>query len=204
MVAIGTVLLAFEWKVSVVESSDFITVSDIPTEIEMTPVPVMHQFTPPPPSVPKPFELPEIVEELDLMTDDLEIMNADDESNNMAVVNFDNLNYAPEETDEIIPFIPSEDMPVFPGNVQKWIGKNVKYPQLALEHGLQGKVFVQFVIEKDGSVSNIKVVRGVDSSLDKEAVRVISTMPKWKPGKQRGKPVRVAYTLPIAFQLNQN
>ena len=77
----------------------------------------------------------------------------------------------------------------------------MKYPQIALENGVQGKVFVQFVVEKDGSVSNIKVVRGVDASLDKEAVRVVSVMPKWKPGKQRGKAVRVAYTLPIAFQI---
>ena len=105
------------------------------------------------------------------------------------------------DTDEVIAFVPSEDMPVFPENIQKWLSKHVKYPQIALENGVQGKVFVQFVVEKDGSVSNIKVVRGVDASLDKEAVRVVSVMPKWKPGKQRGKAVRVAYTLPIAFQI---
>ena len=113
-----------------------------------------------------------------------------------------NLNYDEEyDTDEVIAFVPSEDMPVFPENIQKWLSKHVKYPQIALENGVQGKVFVQFVVEKDGSVSNIKVVRGVDASLDKEAVRVVSVMPKWKPGKQRGKAVRVAYTLPIAFQI---
>ena len=69
---------------------------------------------------------------------------------------------------------------------------------------IQGKVFIQFVIERDGSITDVKVVRGVDASLDKEAVRVVQSMPKWKPGKQRGKPVRVAYTLPINFQLSNN
>ena len=96
-------------------------------------------------------------------------------------------------------------MPSFPGgNVQKWISKNVKYPVLAMENGIQGKVYIQFVIEKDGSITDVKVVRGVDASLDKEAVRVVKAMPKWKPGKQRGKPVRVSYTLPINFQLSNN
>ena len=85
-----------------------------------------------------------------------------------------------------------------------WIAKNVKYPVLAMENGIQGKVFIQFVIERDGSITDVKVARGVDASLDKEAVRVVQSMPKWKPGKQRGKPVRVAYTLPINFQLSNN
>ena len=70
-----------------------------------------------------------------------------------------------------------------------------------MENGIQGKVYIQFVIEKDGSITDVKVARGVDASLDKEAVRVVKAMPKWKPGKQRGKPVRVSYTLPIFFQL---
>ena len=132
----------------------------------------------------------------------LDIIDADDESNNKESFDLNNLNYDEEyDTDEVIAFVPSEDMPVFPENIQKWLSKHVKYPQIALENGVQGKVFVQFVVEKDGSVSNIKVVRGVDASLDKEAVRVVSVMPKWKPGKQRGKAVRVAYTLPIAFQI---
>ena len=155
-----------------------------------------------PPPAPKPFDLLEIVDETDPLPDDLDIIDADDESNNKESFDLNNLNYDEEyDTDEVIAFVPSEDMPVFPENIQKWLSKHVKYPQIALENGVQGKVFVQFVVEKDGSVSNIKVVRGVDASLDKEAVRVVSVMPKWKPGKQRGKAVRVAYTLPIAFQI---
>ena len=72
---------------------------------------------------------------------------------------------------------------------------------IALENGIQGKVFVEFVIEKDGSITNVRVLRSVDPSLDKEAIRVVSSMPKWKPGKQRGKAVRVSYTVPINFKL---
>lgn len=203
--ALATLLFAFEWKVSVEEPSDYITVSDIPMEPELVPVTMMNQLPPPPPPNLKPIDMLEIVEELDDIDSQLEIVDASDDSANKDDTFFDPdaLEYGEEETDEVIPFLPSEDMPVFPGNVQKWIGKNVNYPVLAMENGIEGKVYVQFVVERDGSVSNIKVVRGVDASLDKEAIRVISAMPKWKPGKQRGKAVRVSYTLPIAFQLNR-
>lgn len=96
-----------------------------------------------------------------------------------------------------------EQMPEFPGNINQWIAKNVKYPTIAIENGIQGKVYVRFIIEKDGSITNIKIQKGIDPSLDKEALRVVKTMPTWKPGKQRGQVVRVAYTLPIYFALSQ-
>lgn len=203
MVTLVAVLFAFEWKVSVVEPSSFITVSDVPTEPEMVPITMMNQQPMPPPPAPRQFELIDIVDELDPMTEDVELIDASDEKENTEEY-VEGLNYGPEDLgDEIVPFLPSEDMPIFPGNVQKWIAKNVKYPAIAAENGIEGKVYIQFVIERNGTVTNIKVVRSVDASLDKEAVRVISEMPKWKPGKQRGIPVRVAYTLPIAFQLNR-
>jgi TonB family protein len=100
-----------------------------------------------------------------------------------------------------------EDMPEFPGGelaLHKWIANEIKYPVIAQENGIQGKVYVTFVIGKDGSVSNANVARGVDSSLDKEALRVVNALPKWKPGKQRGKQVNVSYTLPIEFKLQHN
>ena len=81
------------------------------------------------------------------------------------------------------------------------IAKSIKYPVIAQENGIQGRVVCTFVVNKDGSVVDAEVLRGVDPSLDKEALRVIGTMPKWKPGKQRGKPVRVKYTVPITFRL---
>jgi protein TonB len=108
-----------------------------------------------------------------------------------------------EEGEDI--FIIVENMPEFPGGQQammKFIAENTQYPANAMEKGIQGRVVCQFVVEKDGSISNIQVVRtSGDASLDKEAVRVIGTMPKWKPGTQRGKPVRVTYTLPVSFRL---
>ena len=97
-----------------------------------------------------------------------------------------------------------EEMPAYPGGDDKlyeYLGKNIKYPQIARESGIQGRVFVNFVVEPDGSVSNVKVMRGIGGGCDEEAVRVIKTMPKWKPGKQRGKAVRVTYTIPVVFKL---
>ena len=83
----------------------------------------------------------------------------------------------------------------------KFLGKNIKYPPQAMENEIQGRVIVTFVIMKDGSITNAEVVRGVDPLLDKEALRVVNLMPKWKPGKQRGKAVNVKYTIPVTFRL---
>ena len=97
-----------------------------------------------------------------------------------------------------------EEMPEFPGGMQecmKWLGKNIKYPTISQENGVQGRVIIQFVVNKDGSIVDAQVARGVDPYLDKEALRVVGQMPKWKPGKQRGKEVRVKYTLPVMFRL---
>ena len=99
----------------------------------------------------------------------------------------------------------AEEMPEFPGGVEAlmdFVGKNVKYPEEAKEKEISGRVFVSFVIEKDGSVSNVKVLRGIGGGCDEEAVRVIKGMPKWKPGIQKGKPVRVSYMMPINFKLD--
>ena len=109
-----------------------------------------------------------------------------------------------EETEEEI-FMVVETMPEFPGGqaeLFKYLSENVKYPVIAQENGIQGRVICQFVVNKDGSIVDVEVVRsGGDASLDKEAVRVIKSMPKWKPGKQRGKAVRVKYTVPVNFKL---
>ena len=97
-----------------------------------------------------------------------------------------------------------EQMPAFPGEssgLMKWISQNIKYPRNAQENGIQGRVVCTFVVERDGSVSDVQVKRSVDPSLDKEAVRVLSMMPKWTPGMQDGKPVRVKYTIPVIFRL---
>lgn len=110
--------------------------------------------------------------------------------------------YVPiEEPEEIVDFLPSEDMPIFPGNVLEYLAKSIRYPVIDIEQGIKGKVICQFVIDKDGSITDFQIVRGVSPSIDKEAKRVVESMPKWTPGKQRGKAVKVRYTLPINFTL---
>lgn len=110
-----------------------------------------------------------------------------------------------EEEDDDAVYVVVETMPEFPGGQQalfKYLSENVKYPVIAQKNGIQGRVICQFVVNKDGSIVEVEVVRsGGDPSLDKEAVRVIKSMPKWKPGQQRGKPLRVKYTVPINFKL---
>ena len=109
-----------------------------------------------------------------------------------------------EEEEEDVVFQVVEKMPEFPGGQQalfEYLSKNIRYPVIAQENGLQGRVICQFVVNQDGSIVDVVVVRSVDPSLDKEAERVIKSMPKWKPGEQRGKAVRVKYTLPVNFRL---
>ena len=108
------------------------------------------------------------------------------------------------EDPEMVVYQFVEQMPEFPGGEAEmilYISKNIQYPQEAKEKGVQGKVFVGFVVEKDGSISNVRNLRGVDSELDAEAMRVVESMPKWKPGMHRGEPVRVSYQIPIHFKL---
>ena len=107
-----------------------------------------------------------------------------------------------EEEQQIFEVV--EEAPEFPGGMgalMKFLGSNIKYPTIAQENGVQGRVIVQFVVNKDGSIVDAKVMRSVDPYLDKEALRVVSSMPKWKPGKQRGKAVRCRYPVPVMFRL---
>lgn len=85
--------------------------------------------------------------------------------------------------------------------LKKWLSQNLQYPPIAMENGHHGTVLCSFVVERDGAISNARVARGVDPSLDKEALRLVKAMPKWIPGKQNGRPVRVRITLPISFKL---
>ena len=101
-------------------------------------------------------------------------------------------------------FVVVEEQAEFPGGLDSmyaYIHKNLKYPELAKEKGIEGRVFVNFIIEKDGSISNVKILRGIGGFCEEAAVEMVKNMPKWKPGKQRGKAVRVKYTLPVMFRL---
>jgi len=111
-----------------------------------------------------------------------------------------------EEKEPEKPFVSVEQMPQFPGGqteLMKFISSNLKYPTIAAENGIEGRVIIRFVVGKDGSVSNIEIQRGLDSSCDKEAVRVVQMMPKWIPGKQNGRAVPVYFTLPVLFKLQK-
>ncbi|MBR4230265.1 MAG: energy transducer TonB [Bacteroidales bacterium] len=163
--------------------------------------------TPPPPPPPEP----------EVVTTEVNVIENDAESDkelNMDVFDKiekqENIEIAPvqveqeeeEAEDEIFQVV--EQDPEYPGGVEalyKFIQQNLKYPQLAKENNITGRVFVQFVVEKDGSVSNVKAARDIGGGCGAEAVRVIKAMPKWTPGKQRGKAVRAAYTLPVNFVL---
>jgi len=110
----------------------------------------------------------------------------------------------PKHVEENKVFDVVEQMPSFPGGMgalMSWLGQNIKYPVIAAENGVQGRVIVQFVVEKDGSITDVKVAKSVDPSLDKEAARVVKAMPHWIPGKQNGSAVRVKYTVPVTFKL---
>lgn len=186
--ALAILLFAFEWKSSTAEVNAFQTVAEVEIEEEIIPITQqMMKPPPPPPPAPKLTDLIDIVEDDTNIDEELEIQDAEDDSENQEVPDVTDFgDYEGEDTGEAQIFQVVEDMPAFPGNVTKWISKNVKYPVLAMENGIQGKVFVQFVIEKDGSITDVKVSRGVDASLDKEAVRVVKAMPKWKTWKTKG------------------
>lgn len=198
------VLLAFEWRVDTAEATGLEMQTEMEAEEEMIPVTRQEPVKPPPPPPPAPkvADVLQIVDNEEEIEDELEI--EDSEADQDEEVEIQEVVEEEEEDDEAQVFVIVEDMPEFPGGnleLQKWIAKSIKYPVIAQENGITGRVFVSFVVNKKGMVEQVRVVRGVDPSLDKEAVRVIKTMPKWKPGKQRGKPVKVSYTVPINFQL---
>jgi protein TonB len=203
-IALGVILLAFNWsdKVTKVESLGDMSAQQVEEEI----VPITRQDEvkpPPPPPPPQTVEILNIVDDKQEINDNLDIL--DSEASKDTKVEVTQIVQAVEkEKEEEQIFVVVEEMPEFPGGelaLRKYIASSIKYPTIAQENGIQGKVFVNFVVDRDGSISGAKIARGVDPSLDKEALRVIGTLPKWKPGKQRGKTVRVSYTVPISFQL---
>ena len=156
---------------------------------------------------PQPVEVPKQTTQLEIVQDDVEVedieINAEVDQQEV-IEEYVPVEVEEEEVQEQEIFQIVEEMPAYPGGEQKlmeFIAKGIKYPQIARETGIQGRVFVGFVIEPDGSVSNVKVLRGIGGGCDEEAMRVVKSMPKWKPGKQRGKAVRVSYMLPVNFKL---
>jgi protein TonB len=176
--------------------------------VEEEMIPITNETPPPPPEMPK---IPVVSDEIVIVDDDMKIttdliINTEDDKN-LGVEIKEYVQGKKEEVveEEDIPFMMVEEKPKFQGGDEytftKWVAERLVYPEIAKENGVQGRVMLTFRVNTDGSVSDVKVIRGVDASLDKEAVRVVSSSPKWTPGKQRNKPVRVIYQFPVIFQL---
>lgn len=205
VIVLSLMLIAFEWTSGGLRDNQYDMGDAEQMEEEMVPITEQQQ-----PEPQKPPEPPKVTEYFDIVEDDVEIEDEfiidDDEIDMDSEVEI--LEYTIEEEEEEEEeqfFIIVEDMPTFRGGgvekFRQWVNRNLNYPQIAAENGIQGRVYVQFIVEADGSVSNVNVIRGVDPALDKEAIRVLRSSPKWKPGKQRGLPVRVRFSMPILFQL---
>ena len=196
--------VAFEWTKRDIKIDTSQAITDVFFEEEIIPITEQpEQVTPPPP------EAPAIAETLTIVEDDADVEEtaivSSEELNQAVEIKYVPVAVEEEEPEEQTIFEVVEQMPEFPNGgmagLMQYLSKNIKYPTIAQENGTQGRVTVQFVVNKDGSIVDAKVLRGVDPYLDKEAVRVIMGMPKWKPGMQRGKPVRVKYTVPVMFRL---
>ena len=202
VIVLGLLLLAFEWTSSPIENNMFDQGEELVAEEEMIPI-TRQQETPPPPPPPP----PQVVEVLQIVEDDVDIEEFEfddieaDEDMEMDFVAFEE---EEEEVAEEVFFI-VEDMPSFKGGgleaFRNWVQKSMVYPEIAQENGIQGKVYVQFAVNAAGKVVDAKVVRGVDPALDQEALRAVKNSPSWSPGKQRGRPVKVQFTMPIVFLL---
>jgi len=207
LLALGLAFVAFEWQVA-------LRVSDVKWE----PVPIgdVDEFviqatfdkTPPPPPEP-----PKVTDILDIVSNDVQVETHIDINmeahidTEIPIITASLTGTEVKEVDEILPFITVEEKPLFNGKdaeeaFRDWVYKNTIYPTAAQEIGISGRVFVSFTIDRTGQLVDIQVTRGVDPLLDDEALRVIKTSPKWTPGMQRGKPVKVTYTFPFLFKLN--
>ena len=200
---LAAMFVAFEWTERDKQVTTDTGITEPIFEEEMIPITEQEeQQQAPPPEVPKAEEIIEIVEN-DAKVEET-VIQASDDTEKAVEVKYTPVEVEEEEPEEQQIFQVVEEMPEFPGGMAeclKFIGKNIKYPTIAQENGVQGRVIIQFVVNQDGSIVDPVVMRSVDPYLDKEALRVIKMMPKWKPGKQRGKAVRVKYTVPVTFKL---
>ena len=206
VVALGVVYGGFEFssrdkQVAVLEDTTQAVIEEEMVAIE--------QETPPaPPEAP---QIPVLSDIIDIVDDNIQIdddlfMNLDDDDTEYEIADYREEEVVEEEVEEeAIPFMIVETKPTFMGGDQndfsKWVMSQIVYPEIAKENGIQGKVITQFTVEKDGSVTNVKVLRGVDEALDKEALRVVKSSPKWSPGRQRDRAVKVTFTFLVIFQL---
>ena len=213
IVALAVMFAAFEWTTrDYVETEPVVYAAYAQMEEEIVPItqPIFTAAPPPPADAPQVAEILDIVEnDEEIVEEKIETSESTTEAISGPVAQVSGpVATGPvvveEASDEGEIFQVVEQMPEFPGGMQAlmaYLSKNIKYPSVAQDNGIQGRVLVSFVVNKDGSIVDPEVIKSVDAALDKETMRVIKAMPKWNPGKQRGKPVRVKYTVPVLFRL---
>ncbi|MCU4176702.1 energy transducer TonB [Carboxylicivirga sp. N1Y90] len=202
IITLGVVFVAFEWSTTKVDGKGQFWVEEEVVEEEAPPITVQDEIKPPPPPPP-----PVVSDILEIVDNDVELDEEleieDSESDEDFEVDLSQLEEE-EESGDPLPFYVLEDKPVFPGGdaaLLKYVNQNVRYPVICQENGVQGMVTVSFVIDEKGKVTNVKSLRSPDPNLEREAVRVVKTLPDWKPGKQRGRPVKVSFMVPVRFVL---
>lgn len=205
VVALSVVFIAFNINGRVKPANTFGNIAIQQVEDEIIPITRAEETKPlPPPPPPMVAEILPVIDDNSALKEEFEFPTSEADASTIV----DQLptieEEEDEETDETSIYTFVDDMPEFPGGeraLSKWIADHLIYPPSAVNKGIQGKVYVQFIVERDGSIHDAKVTKSVEVSLDKEALRVINSLPKWKPGMQRGRPVRVSYTVPISFHL---
>ena len=204
ILTLSVLFIGFEWSERDKQVATDTGLTEIVFEEEIIPITEQEQ----PKQAPPPPEAPKVEEVLEIMDNDSKVeestIQASDDTQAAVEVKYTPVEVEEEEVEEEQIFQIVEEPASFPGGIgecMKWLGKNIKYPTISQENGVQGRVIVQFVVNRDGTIVDAKVVRGVDPYLDKEALRVVNMMPKWTPGKQRGKAVRCQFTLPVQFRL---
>lgn len=205
VVALSIVILAFEWK-SYDKEVEAEQLTQVVQEVEEMIIQTRQEEPPPPPEEPPQAETTEfeIVDDDQELENEFNIETFENTGNAEVFIPKVEVEEVEEEAEEETIFTVVEESASFPGGMQelyKYVGSNLVYPQQARETGTQGKVFITFVVEKDGSLTDVKVLRDIGSGCGEEAVRVVKSMPKWKPAKQRGKAVRMQFNLPISFTL---
>ena len=205
VMALAVMFVALEWTEREVEdNSELFMARETTITEEMVPITLPEKKTvPPPPAAVAKADIIKIVDDDADIEEDI-MVSTEDQVEWVDLDDYDYVEVEPEPEEEEV-FMVVEDAPEFPGGINallEYLKKNIKYPAICRDNNIQGRVIVSFVVNKDGKIVDPEVVKGVNPSLDKEALRVISTMPNWKPGYQRGKPVRVKYSVPVNFRLN--
>ena len=212
VMTLAAMFVAFEWTQTDRKVIEMEPVFEASFEEDMIPITQQKEVMAPPPAA-----APKIAEILNVVDNETELVEEEVETSeevNQAIVTTPGTGVTAPVSGPVGPIVEEvednqiydivEENPRFPGGEEacmKWLADNIRYPSICVEQGIQGRVYAQFVVNKDGSIVDIKVVRSPDPYLSKEAERVLKMMPKWSPGKQRGKPVRVKFSLPVMFRL---